>query len=204
MLVTASSLSAILAFASLSTINPQPLWRFVFRWPRSTPARPSAQAAKRPAAAPPQRPPRGGGSLWRKLNLWVLFIARVIVFILWVKSLVAYISCYRENEKAQRECRQYIREMNEALRVKLQSQGGSLSNLANANLKRSPGEVGAMTINRRCLNEAENLSWRARWLKYPLIPLRAIARCCHVFGCRRKHDAMTPISPCWPRAADCA
>src|ERR1035441_108479 len=34
-----SGLSAILVFTSLSTINPQPHWRFVFRRPGSTPAR---------------------------------------------------------------------------------------------------------------------------------------------------------------------
>jgi hypothetical protein len=38
-LISSSRLSASAAFTSLSTINPQPLWRFVFRRPCSTPAR---------------------------------------------------------------------------------------------------------------------------------------------------------------------
>jgi hypothetical protein len=52
--ITSSSFSAILAFTSLSTINSQPLWRFVFRRPSSTRARPPEQAAKQPRPAPPQ------------------------------------------------------------------------------------------------------------------------------------------------------
>jgi hypothetical protein len=35
----------------VSTLNPEPLWRFVFRRPCSTPARPPAQAAKGCGAA---------------------------------------------------------------------------------------------------------------------------------------------------------
>jgi hypothetical protein len=38
---------------------------FVFRRPCSTPARPPAQAAKGPAPAPAQKPPRDDGSLER-------------------------------------------------------------------------------------------------------------------------------------------
>jgi hypothetical protein len=65
-LISSSSLSASAAFTSLSTINPQPstlnpqpLWPFVFRRPGSTPGRPSARAAKRPA---PPRPQLGDAS----------------------------------------------------------------------------------------------------------------------------------------------
>ena len=44
-LISSSSLSASAAFTSLSTINPQPLWRFVFRPPGSTPTRPTLRGA---------------------------------------------------------------------------------------------------------------------------------------------------------------
>jgi hypothetical protein len=45
--------------SSLSPLNPQPLWRFVFRRPCSTPAHPPAQGANRFA---PPRPQRGDAS----------------------------------------------------------------------------------------------------------------------------------------------
>jgi len=74
-------------------------------------------------------------------------VAWGIVFALWLRALVAYVKCNRENQQTNRECRQYIREMNESLCVRLQSQGGIICNLRNSDPKNGHGNLALLPID---------------------------------------------------------
>src|SRR5207247_1521857 len=95
-------------------------------------------------------------------------VSWAVAFVLWVRALLAYIKCSRENEQTQRECRQCISELKESLRLRLQSQRGSLGNFRNANFEHGSGKLMIMDCS-GAIQKPDDLSWRARWIKKPLL-----------------------------------
>jgi hypothetical protein len=133
-----------------------------------------------------------GCSAWLGVIWWIIFTAWIVVFILWLRALVAYIMCDLENQKTQRECRQYISEMRNLDRMRLQAQARLICNLGDANLKDGSGKLEKLVTSVNTIQKPQEVSWSARLIKKPFSFLLRVWPMSHLFGRFHKRATMTP------------
>lgn len=131
----------------------------------------------------------------------VLLLSWMIVFILWVRALVAYLNAYREYQQRHGEPYQSPCERNYFARVTLQCLRALFLRLGNKHSKHSPGQMSGVALGGRGAEESQNLSWRARCVGKPLLNLWLVHRARRFF---RRHSASGVVPPNDPSSATAA
>ena len=105
---------------------------------------------------------------------WILLIAWIIVFILWLRALMAYGKHYREYQQRYGEPYRSPLEANKRTRIMLQYLRRLEVLLRNLNLKRRLRDVGQMAVPRINRHEAKDLSRAALRVHQPGRLFRAV------------------------------